>query len=121
MIPVLILVSVVIFMLIHLTPGDPVVVMLGEEASAEARDRLRSELGLDQALPIQYLAWAGRIVRGDLGRSIRTHQPVSEAILQRLPVTVQLAICAMTVALLIAIPAGIVAAIRHNSSADVVG
>ena len=120
MAPVLLLVSVVIFSIIHLTPGDPVLVMLGEEASPEARDALRRELGLDQPLPIQYAAWLARVLRGDLGRSIRTHQPVSEAILQRLPVTIELSALAMLVSLSIALPAGIVAAVRRNSRADVI-
>jgi len=120
MAPVLLLVSVVIFSIIHLTPGDRVLVMLGEEASPEARDALRRELGLDQPLPIQYAAWLARVLRGDLGRSIRTHQPVSEAILQRLPVTIELSALAMLVSLSIALPAGIVAAVRRNSRADVI-
>jgi peptide/nickel transport system permease protein len=119
MIPVMLLVSVVIFLIIHITPGDPVMVMLGEEANAEARDRLRQELGLNDPLPVQYALWLGRVVRGDLGRSIRTHQPVSEAIVQRLPVTIELAIAAMCVALAIAVPAGITAALRRNTGADI--
>jgi peptide/nickel transport system permease protein len=119
MVPVLFLVSLVVFMIIHLTPGDPVLIMLGEEANTEARARLRSELGFDQPLPVQYAVWIGRVVHGDLGRSIRTAQPVSEAILQRLPVTIELAIAAMVVGLLIAIPAGIVSALRRNSGADI--
>jgi peptide/nickel transport system permease protein len=117
-VPVLLLVSIVIFSLLHLTPGDPVVVMLGEEATPEARDALRRELGLDRPLPIQYGVWLGRVLQGDLGRSIRTHQPVSEAILQRLPVTLELSLLAMVVSLAIALPAGIVAAVRRNSNAD---
>jgi peptide/nickel transport system permease protein len=119
MVPVLVLVSVVIFMIIHLTPGDPVLVMLGEEASPEARDRLREELGLNAPLPVQYVLWAGRVVRGDLGHSIRTHQPVSEAILQRLPVTIELSLAAMLVSLSIALPAGIISALRRNTVADI--
>jgi peptide/nickel transport system permease protein len=115
----MLLVSVVIFLIIHITPGDPVMVMLGEEANAEARDRLRQELGLNDPLPVQYALWLGRVVRGDLGRSIRTHQPVSEAIVQRLPVTIELAIAAMCVALAIAVPAGITAALRRNTGADI--
>ena len=118
MVPVLLLVSVVIFSLLHLTPGDPVVVMLGEEATPESRESLRRELGLDRPLPIQYGVWLGRVLQGDLGRSIRTHQPVSEAILQRLPVTLELSLLAMAVSLAIALPAGIVAAVRRNSNAD---
>jgi peptide/nickel transport system permease protein len=118
MVPVLLLVSVLIFSLIHLTPGDPVLVMLGEEATPEARDALRRQLGFDQPLPVQYGIWLGRVLQGDLGRSIRTNQPVSEAILQRLPVTLELSLLAMLVSLSIALPAGIVAAVRRNSRAD---
>lgn len=118
MAPVLFLVSLVIFMIIHLTPGDPVLVMLGEEASPEARDRLREQLGLNEPLPVQYVLWAGRVLQGDLGRSIRSNQPVSEAILARLPVTLELALLAMAVAVTIAIPAGIISALRRNSPAD---
>src|SRR3954451_19662255 len=110
MVPVLFLVSIVIFSLIHLTPGDPVVAMLGEEATPEARDRLRAQLGLDKPIPVQYGVWLAKALTGDLGRSIWTNQPVSEPISERLPVTVQLAAFAMTVALAIALPAGIIAA-----------
>ena len=118
MVPVLLLVSMLIFSLIHLTPGDPVLVMLGEEATPEARDALRRQLGFDRPLPVQYGIWLGRVLQGDLGRSIRTNQPVSEAILQRLPVTLELSLLAMLVSLSIALPAGIVAAVRRNSRAD---
>src|SRR5919202_2136722 len=116
--PVLLLVSVVIFSLIHLTPGDPATVMLGSEASPDDVQRVRQELGLDQPLHLQYLIWLGRVLRGDLGHSIRTHQPVAEAILQRLPVTVELALAALTVSLAIALPAGMVSALRRDSPAD---
>jgi peptide/nickel transport system permease protein len=119
MIPVLFLVSVVIFSLIHLTPGDPVVTMLGEEATPEARDRLRAQLGLDRPLPVQYASWILRVMTGDLGRSIRTNQPVAEAIAERLPVTVELAILALAIALAIALPAGIIAATRRGTFADI--
>ncbi len=119
MVPVLFVVSIVIFSLIHLTPGDPVLAMLGEEATPEAREQLRRQLGLDRPLPIQYAAWLGRVVTGDLGRSIRTNQPVAEAIGERLPITIELAVLAMAVALLVAIPAGLIAATRRNSLADV--
>jgi peptide/nickel transport system permease protein len=119
MIPVLLLVSLVIFSLIHLTPGDPVVAMLGEEATPEARDRLRAQLGLDQPIPVQYVSWLTRALRGDLGRSIRTNQPVSEAISERLPVTIELAVIALAIALTIALPAGIIAATRRGTWADI--
>jgi peptide/nickel transport system permease protein len=119
MVPVLLLVSVVIFSLIHLTPGDPVVAMLGEEATPEARDNLRRQLGLDQPLPVQYGTWLAKVLTGDLGRSIRTNQPVAQAIYERLPVTVELAILAMAFGLVIAIPAGVIAATRRGGFADI--
>src|SRR6185369_2046242 len=119
MVPVLLLVSVVIFSLIHLTPGDPVVAMLGEEATPEARDRLRTQLGLDKPIPVQYGVWLAKALSGDLGRSIRTNQPVAEEIGERLPVTAELALFALTIALCIALPAGIVAATRRGTWADI--
>jgi peptide/nickel transport system permease protein len=119
MVPVLLLVSIVIFSLIHLTPGDPVLAMLGEEATPEARDRLRTQLGLDRPLPVQYGVWLMRVLSGDLGRSIRTNQPVAEAILERLPVTIELAVLALAIALVIALPAGIIAATRRGTFADI--
>ncbi len=119
MLPVLFLVSVIIFMIIHLTPGDPALMMLGEEANPQALAALRQELGLDQPLPVQYAVWLGRVLRGDLGRSIRTNQPVTEAIGQRLPPTVELTIAALIVSLGIALPAGIVSATRRGSRADI--
>ena len=119
MVPVLLLVSLVIFSLIHLTPGDPVITMLGEEATPEARDRLRTQLGLDRPLPVQYVSWLARVLTGDLGRSIRTNQPVAEAIYERLPVTVELAFLALAIALAIALPAGIIAATRRGTFADI--
>ena len=106
-IPVLFLVSVGVFSLIHLTPGDPVTIMLGEERRPEIIEATRHELGLDQPVPIQYATWLGRVLQGDLGRSIRNKQPVSELIAQRIPATAQLAIASIVLALLIAIPAGV--------------
>jgi peptide/nickel transport system permease protein len=119
MVPVLLLVSLVIFSLIHLTPGDPVVAMLGEEATPEARAQLREVLGLNQPIGVQYLTWLTHALTGDLGRSIRTNQPVSEAISQRLPVTVELATLALVIALSIALPAGIIAATKRGTWADI--
>lgn len=118
-VPVLLILSVAIFLMLHLTPGDPVKLMLGEDATPEATTALRRDLGLDKPLPVQYLHWLSNLLRGDLGRSIRTHQPVVEAIVSRLPVTLELAFLALIVALLIGLPAGIVAAIRRNSPADI--
>jgi peptide/nickel transport system permease protein len=120
-VPVLLVVSAVVFSLIHLTPGDPVSIMLREESDPATAAALRRELGLDRPLPVQYLTWLGRAVRGELGRSIRTNQPVTEAIRDRLPVTLWLAAAATALALLVALPAGIVSAVRRNSVADVAG
>lgn len=118
-VPVLGVVSVVVFSLIHLTPGDPVRIMLREEADPATVATLRHQLGLDRALPIQYLTWLERVVLGDLGRSIRTNQPVMDAIRQRAPVTFSLAVAALLVALTIGLPTGILAALRRNSAVDV--
>src|SRR5438552_499188 len=104
--------------MLHLTPGDPVQIMLGQDADPGAVAALRAELGLDQPLPIQYSRWVLNIVRGDLGRSIRTNQPVTEAIVSRLPVTIELSGLALALSLVIGLPAGVVAAIRRNSSLD---
>ena len=105
--------------MLHLTPGDPVQIMLGQDASPEAIAALRSELGLDQPLPIQYLRWASNALRGDLGRSIRTHEPVTEAIVSRLPVTIELSLIALAISLAIGLPAGVLAATHRNGSLDV--
>ncbi len=121
MVPVLLVVSVVVFSLIHLTPGDPVAIMLREESDPATAAALRTALGLDRPLPVQYLTWLGRAARGELGRSIRTNQPVTQAILERLPVTLTLAAAATLLALAVALPAGIVSAVRRNSLADVAG
>ncbi|MCC6935166.1 MAG: ABC transporter permease, partial [Thermomicrobiales bacterium] len=92
MVPVLFLVSLIVFSLLHLTPGDPAISMLGEEATPESVAALREKLGLDQPLPVQYVRWLGAVLQGDLGRSIRSNQPVSEAIFDRLPVTIELSV-----------------------------
>lgn len=118
MIPVLFIVSLIVFSLLHLTPGDPAMSMLGEEATPESIAALRGQLGLDEPLPVQYVKWAASVVQGDLGRSIRSNQPVSEAIIDRLPVTIELSILSVMVSLIIAIPVGIIAAMRRNSPLD---
>jgi peptide/nickel transport system permease protein len=104
-----------VFLLIHLIPGDPVDVMLGETALAADKARLRHELGLDQPLPVQYTRYLGRLVRGDLGRSLHSGRPVRRMIAARYPATLQLGGAALFVALAIAIPLGIVAAARPRS------
>jgi peptide/nickel transport system permease protein len=117
-VPVIVILSIGVFLMLHLTPGDPVQIMLGQDADPQAVAALRAELGLDQPLPIQYVRWAGNALHGDLGRSIRTNQPVTDAIVSRLPVTLELSLVALLISLLIGLPAGLLAAIRRNSSLD---
>jgi peptide/nickel transport system permease protein len=117
-VPVLLLVTAGVFALLHLTPGDPIDAMMAESVDAVAKASLRAELGLDRPLPLQYAAWMGRLLRGDLGRSIRNGEPVLESVSRRLRPSLQLALLAMGVSLLIAFPAGIVSAVRRNTAAD---
>jgi ABC-type dipeptide/oligopeptide/nickel transport system permease component len=118
MVPVAFLVTVGVFMLIHLSPGDPALILLGEDRSPQAIAAIHEQLGLDQPLYVQYLTWIGRIAHGDLGRSISTHQPVSIAIGERLPATLELGGVALIWSLLVAIPLGTIAAVRRGSLAD---
>ena len=120
---VLFIVTVVTFSVALLLPGDPALAYIGE---ANMRDKvmyetMRKELGLDQPIQVQYAKWLGRALRGDLGRSIRTREPALEGLLARFPVTLHLTAMAMVVALLIAVPVGIVSAVRPNSTADKAG
>ena len=119
-IPLLLLVSLVVFALVHALPGDPAVLFLGEEATPDNLARFRARLGFDRPLVVQYGEWLGRALRGDLGRSLRTNQPVSEAIRERLPVTLELLGAALAVSLAIAVPMGIISAVKRNSGVDLV-
>jgi peptide/nickel transport system permease protein len=118
-IPVLLGVATLVFALIHIVPGDPVQSMLGESAAPADVAELRGRLGLDRPLPEQYLAFLGGALTGDLGRSLRTNQPVTAAIAERVPATFELALAAMAVALVFAMPLGILAAVRAGSAIDV--
>ncbi|HEV8307347.1 MAG TPA: ABC transporter permease [Methylomirabilota bacterium] len=116
--PMLFLMSLVVFAIVYLIPGDPVDAMLGQEADPVARQALRRELGLDQPLWRQYTSWVGRALHGDLGRSLRAQQPVAALIREKLPATLLLTTAAAAIAILIAVPAGTVAAVRRNTPAD---
>jgi len=120
MVLVLVLVSALIFALVRLIPGDPALVMLGasSDASPEVLARLRQQLGLDQPLPVQYALWLGRVLRGDLGESARGGQPVLLLLVQRLPVTLELAGLSLLLGTAVAVPAGIVAARYRNLWVD---
>src|ERR1700720_2478510 len=115
-IPVLFLVTLGVFLLIHLVPGDPVEAMLGESQDAVAKETLRRELGFDQPLYVQYVTWVGHIAQGDLGRSIRSHQTVLDDIGRRIRPSLELAVFDMLISLGVAIPLGIVTATHRNSS-----
>lgn len=113
-IPVLFLVSLVVFVLAWQALGDPVVLMLGQDADPQTIARLREDLGFNRPVAVQYLDWLGHLVRGDLGRSFRLPYGVVDLILARLPVTLQLAAQALLLAICVAIPLGIMAALHHN-------
>jgi len=119
LVPTLFLVSVIIFGLQQLLPGDPALVMAGEERDPAVIEQIRKQYRLDQPLPVQYVYWVGNVLTGNLGESMRIKQPVSELIAAKLPVTVQLATMAMAFALAIGIPAGILSAVKKGSSWDV--
>jgi peptide/nickel transport system permease protein len=116
--PTLLLVALAVFFLIRLIPGDPAVVMLGEGADKASVAALHEELGLDRPLPLQFAAWAGRALRGDLGQSISTGEPVAELIVQRFRLTATVVLIAVTLATLIAVTAGMLAAWKRDSALD---
>jgi ABC-type dipeptide/oligopeptide/nickel transport system permease component len=116
--PVLFGVATLVFSLIHLVPGDPVQAMLGESASPVDVADMRARLGLDRPLLVQYASFMAGALHGDLGRSLRTNEPVTSAIAERMPATLELAVATMTVAVLIAIPLGIIAAVRAGTRVD---
>ncbi len=119
-IPLLLIVSMAVFALTHLS-GDPIEAIVGGGevvSSPELEARLRADLGLDKPLPVQYWNWLTGVVQGDLGRSIQTRQPVTEAIGDRLPTTLQLALCAWMIGIGISLPLGIIAAVKQNTWVD---
>ena len=116
--PTLIILSMIIFGLQRLLPGDPIQTMMAEESDPQVIEFLREKYRLNDPMPLQYLAWVGNVLQGDFGSSLRTGLPVTEMILQKLPITVQLATMAMIMAMLIGIPAGILAAVHKNSAID---
>ena len=118
LVPVLAVVGVVVFVLIHVAPGDPAAVMAGNEATTERIEQLRREMGLDRPLQEQFWSWATRAVRGDLGRSFFLNQPVLESLVQRMEPTGLLTLYSLIFSIIIGLPAGIIAAMRRNSWID---
>ncbi|MBI6797037.1 ABC transporter permease [Pseudomonas syringae] len=117
-IPTLILVSLFVFTLQKLLPGDPVLAMAGEERDPAVMEYLRDKYRLDDPIPLQYLNWVGNVLTGDLGTSLRTEQPVTTLLASKLPVTLELAVLALLIALLIGIPTGIISAVRKGTAVD---
>lgn len=117
-IPTLILVSLFVFTLQKLLPGDPVLAMAGEERDPAVMEYLRDKYRLDDPIPLQYLNWVGSVLTGDLGTSLRTEQPVTTLLASKLPVTIELAVLALLIALLIGIPTGIISAVRKGTAVD---
>lgn len=116
--PTIVLVSMIVFGLQKLLPGDPALVLAGEDRSPQVIEQIREEYHLNDPIPVQYAIWVKGILHGDFGRSIRTQEPVLHLIGQKLPVTIQLAVMAMIFAIGIGVPAGIVAAVRKGRAAD---
>ncbi|MFD1745117.1 ABC transporter permease [Rhizobium helianthi] len=119
-IPTLLIISIFVFSLQKLLPGDPILAMAGEERDPVVLEQLREKYHLNDPIPVQYLRWIGGVMQGDLGVSLRTNQPVLELIAQKLPVTIQLAVMSMIFAMLIGVPMGILAAVKKNSALDYV-
>src|SRR5204863_3210539 len=120
-VPVLLLVTAGVFALLHLTPGDPIDAMMAESVDAEAKASLRQELGLDRPIHVQYATWMGRLLRGDLGHSIRNGEPVIENVSRRIRPSLELALLSMAISLAVAFPIAIASAIHHNTGVDRLG
>src|SRR6266545_1741001 len=118
MIPVAFLVTILVFTLIRLSPGDPLGIYAGEERDPAALEALRREYGLDRSMPEQYVLWITHALQGDLGRSLRTRQPVLDAIVERLPATLELGITALVLSITVALIVGTLSAVRRNSPLD---
>jgi len=118
--PTLFGISLLVFGAMHLIPGNfvDVLIGLGPDVSPEQRQAIAASYGLDRPLPLQYLSWLGNVLRGDMGNSLRTGQPVAEAIVDRLPVTLELALLATLFSLVVAIPLGVLAAVRRGGPFD---
>src|SRR6478609_669323 len=118
LVPTVILLSMIIFSLQHLLPGDPALVLAGENPDEATLAAIRAQYHLDQPLIVQYLYWLKGVVTGDLGESMRHNRPVLELILLKLPVTLQLAVMGILIALVVGITAGVISALRPNSAID---
>ena len=118
MVPVAFLVTLIAFGLLRLAPGDPVLTFAGDVRDPEILNEMRHSLGLDQPLPVQYVVWLGHTLQGDFGRSIRTHQRVAEAIIERLPATLELTGAALLFSVTVGLTVGTLSALHRNSALD---
>ncbi|ANG97909.1 peptide ABC transporter [Brucella pseudogrignonensis] len=118
LVPVLLLVSVFVFLLLRLTPGDPAAILAGDAATTEQLERIREAMGLNEPILTQYFTWMGNIMQGDLGVSLISGVPVLDMVSQRIGPTISIAVLTIIIAVLVAIPMGVVAAWRHRSWAD---
>lgn len=118
--PVLFLITAIVFVVVYLIPGDPAMVALGQGATEANLAAMRDRMGLDEPLPVRYAVWLRHVLSGDLGDSVLSRQPVSTLVLRALPVTLYLSLFSMLIALVISIPAGTVAALKRNSWIDIV-
>jgi peptide/nickel transport system permease protein len=118
LIPVILIVGIIVFGLIHLTPGDPAAVILGDQATPEAVENLREQLGLNDPLPVQFIHWFSGVLHFDFGESIFMGEPVTRALLDRAQPTILLTIYALMFQIAIGVPAGVISAVKHNSIVD---
>lgn len=117
-IPVIVGVSILVFLLIHFIPGDPALAMLGERATEENVQAIRDRLGLNEPLYVQYFIWVGNILQGDLGNTVRGNIPVTNEIRSRFPATIELSLAALLIASFLGVPIGIISAVKRNSLID---
>jgi peptide/nickel transport system permease protein len=117
-VPTLFFVTIIVFALQHLLPGDPALALAGEDRSPEAIEAIRKAYKLDLPVPVQYLHWIAGVLQGDLGESIRTKKAVTELILEKLPVTIELALLSMAIALFVGIPFGVISAVKKGGAVD---
>src|SRR5215510_10900332 len=118
LVPTVLAITFLVYSMMHLIPGDPIHLLLGDMYDQRAADELRHEYGLDKPLIVQYVWWLARLAQGDWGRSIFTHRPVLQDIVYRIPISLELIILSMFLALLISVPAGVISAIRPYTALD---
>jgi len=117
-IPIIIGITLIVFSILHLAPGDPVKIMLGQRATPELVEKLRHEMGLDKPIYVQYFTWLSHVIKGDLGKSLITHRPVLDMIVEKIPATLELTIPSLVISALVSVFLGIMAALHRGSWID---